>query len=311
MIETNPKAETVRFKKFKWVDIVAPDQAVFAELKKKYKFHELDLEDCASENQRSKIDEYDKYLFIILHFPHFDKRKNAVVIEEIDIFMGHDYLITMHDGVLYPLMDIFERCKSSLKSRKKTMSNGTGFLLYEIVDTMLNHVFFLLDQVSKNIKTIEMSVFGPDQEQKDMLRDILGLKKDIITFRRVMGPQRTVIAQLEHKNKKFLPENLDLYFDDLVDKVEKIWGNLESMKDLVISLQETNESIISHKTNDVIKVLTVFSATMLPLTVLTGFYGMNVALPMAEYSIVYFLIIGGMALISLTMVIFFKMKKWL
>ncbi len=222
IIETNPKAETVRFKKFKWVDIVAPDQAVFVELKRKYKFHELDLEDCASENQRSKIDEYDKYLFIILHFPHFDKRKNAVVIEEIDIFMGYDYLLTIHDGVLYPLMDIFERCKSSLKSRKKSMSNGTGFLLYEIVDTMLNHVFFLLDQVSKNIKTIEMSVFGPDREQKDMLRDILGLKKDIITFRRVMGPQRTVIAQLEHKNKRFLPENLDLYFDDLVDKVEKI-----------------------------------------------------------------------------------------
>ena len=126
-----------------------------------------------------------------------------------------------------------------------------------------------------------------------------------------MGPQRTVIAQLEHKNKRFLPENLDLYFDDLVDKVEKIWGNLESMKDLVISLQETNESIISHKTNDVIKVLTIFSATMLPLTVLTGFYGMNVDLPMGEHPVAYFLIIGGMAVISLTMLIFFKMKRWL
>jgi len=281
------------------------------ELKKKYKFHELDLEDCASENQRPKIDEYGKYLFIVLHFPHFDKRKKAMVTEEVDIFIGQDYLITIHDGVLKPLNGLFDKCGEGIKSKRELMGNGTGFLLYEIIDAMLNDAFGLLDYLSKNTRALEQSVFGTGTEQHDMLKDILILKKDIITMRRIVGPQRTVMAQLEHKNKKFLPENLDIYFDDLVDKVEKIWSSLESMKDLVISLQETNESIISHTTTNVMKVLTIFSVIMLPLTFLTGLYGMNVALPHSEDPRVFLGIVGAMVGVAVVMLSFFKLKRWL
>ncbi len=309
--ESKTKIERVKFKKTVWTDIVAPDQETLEALKKKHKFHELDLEDCASENQRPKIDEYGKYLFIVLHFPHFDKRRKAMVTEEVDIFIGQNYLITIHDGVLKPLNELFDKCGESLKQRRAYMANGTGFLLYEIIDAMLNDSFGLLDYLSKNTKTIERSVFGTGTEQHDMLKDILILKKDIITMRRIIGPQRTVMAQLEHKNKQFLPENLDIYFDDLVDKVEKIWSNLEGMKDLMISLQETNESIISHTTNNVIKVLTIFSVIMLPLTFLTGLYGMNVALPYAENPQVFIGITGAMAMVVLVMLLFFKLKRWL
>lgn len=311
MTETKTTTQLARFKKMSWTDIVTPDHSVLRDLKKRYKFHDLDVEDCLSENQRPKIDEYDKYIFVVLHFPHLDKRKKAMVIEEVDIFLGHDYLITVHDGVLKPLNDLFGGCQGSLKQRRKYMENGPGFLLYEIIDSMLDDSFALLDYLSQNIRTIEKSVFGTGTEQRDMLKDILILKKDIITMKRIVGPQRTVMAQLEHKNKKFLPENLDIYFDDLVDKVEKIWGNIESMKDLVVSLQETNESIISHTTNNVIKVLTIFSVIMLPLTFLTGLYGMNVVLPYAEKETVFFGITGAMGLVILTMLTFFKWKRWL
>ena len=310
-VPSKTKIERVKFKKTVWSDIVAPDPDTLDILKKKYKFHELDLEDCASENQRTKIDEYGKYLFIILHFPHFDKRRKIMVTEEVEIFIGQDYIITVHDGVLKPLNELFDRCNDTLKTRRKYMSNGTGFLLYEIIDAMLDDSFGLLDYLSHNTRTIEGSVFGTGTEQRDMLKDILILKKDIITMRRIIGPQRTVMAQLEHKNKKFLPENLDIYFDDLVDKVEKIWSSLEGMQDLVISLQETNESIISHTTNNVIKVLTIFSVIMLPLTFLTGLYGMNVTLPYATHSEVFFGIAGIMGLVAITMLLFFKFKRWL
>ena len=191
------------------------------------------------------------------------------------------------------------------------MSNGSGFLLYEIIDSMLDEGFRLVDYISNNTHVIEKSVFNVDATRKDMLKDILILKKDIITFRRVVSPQRTVIAQLEHKNKKFLPENLELYFDDLVDKVEKTWSNLESMKDLVMSIQETHESIISHTTNNVIKVLTIFSVIMLPLTVLTGFYGMNVSLPFEQHEAAYMIVIGGMIVIIGAMLGYFRWRKWL
>jgi magnesium transporter len=144
-----------------------------------------------------------------------------------------------------------------------------------------------------------------------MLKDILNIKKNIIVFRRVIAPQRSVIAQIEHKNKKFLPESLEIYFDDVVDKIEKIWNSLENLKELVASLQETNESIISHTTNNVIKILTIFSVVMLPLTFLTGLYGMNVALPMADRTETFFMLTALMVLVVATMLGFFKYKKWM
>ena len=126
-----------------------------------------------------------------------------------------------------------------------------------------------------------------------------------------MAPQRGVVAQIEHKNKKFLPHSLEVYFDDAVDKIEKIWSSLENMKELIESLQDTNESIISHTTNNVIKILTVFSVVMLPLTFLTGLYGMNVALPGAESGAIFMVLTGVMIGIVLTMLGFFKYKRWI
>lgn len=311
MVDTETKIEQIKFKKLVWIDIVNPDKKALAPLQKKHKFHELDVEDCLSENQRSKIDEYDKYLFLVLHFPHFDKKKKTLVTEEVDIFIGQNYLITMHRGVLKPLLGIFDKCRGSMRDKKKHLGQGSGFLLYEIIDAMLDDGFPMLDYLSKNITAIEKDVFGDEPEQHDMLKDILVLKKDIITFRRIIAPQRTVIAQLEHKNKKFLPEDLEVYFDDLVDKVEKIWSNLDSMKDLAVSLQETNESIISHTTNNIIKVLTIFSVVMLPLTFLTGLYGMNVVLPYGGESYAFAGMAGVMVMVVVVMMAFFKWKKWL
>jgi magnesium transporter len=124
-------------------------------------------------------------------------------------------------------------------------------------------------------------------------------------------PQRTILAQLEHKNKKFLPENLDVYFDDIVDKIERMWNSLENLQELVISLQETNESIISHNTNNIIKVLTLFSVIMLPLTFVTGFYGMNVdGLPFAANPLATEFVSGVLIGVILIMIIYFRYKKW-
>ena len=117
--------------------------------------------------------------------------------------------------------------------------------------------------------------------------------------------------KLFRKNKKFLPSTLEIYFDDIVDKVEKIWNNLENLKDLIESLQDTNESIISHTTNNVIKTLTVFSVVMLPLNLLAGLYGMNVDLPYSAHPAMFFYISGGMALLLLAMLVFFKVKRWI
>ncbi len=303
-------ARSVTLGKLTWIDVKNPDHKVLAALKEKFGFHELDIEDCLSENQRSKIDEYDDYLFIILHIPYYDKRKQQVVSEEVEIYNKNNHVVTVHWGALKPLVNLFEGCKKSMKTRRELMGNGSGFLLYEVIDQLYSEAFPMLDRIEKSVTALERDVFELSQ-QHDMLKDILNIKKNIIVFRRVIAPQRSVIAQIEHKNKKFLPESLEIYFDDVVDKIEKIWNSLENLKELVASLQETNESIISHTTNNVIKILTIFSVVMLPLTFLTGLYGMNVALPMADRTETFFMLTALMVLVVATMLGFFKYKKWM
>lgn len=300
---------TISLGKLTWMDVQNPEPKLLEKLKVQYGFHQLDIEDCLSDNQRSKIDDYKDYLFIILHIPFYDKRKQRVVSEEIDIFIKNDLLITVHWGSLKPLTDLYENLQKSASKRKHLMQHSSGFLLYEVVDHLYSSCFPMLDILERNMTILERDVFSLNQ-QHDMLKEILNMKKNIITFRRVVAPQRGVIAQIEHKNKKFLPETLEIYFDDAVDKIEKIWSSLENLKELIESLQETNESIISHTTNNVIKILTIFSVVMLPLTFITGLYGMNVDLPLAERNEVFALIVLLMLGVIASMLAFFKYKRW-
>ncbi len=308
-IYTMNKTTQVKHGKITWIDITNPTEKDTAKLEKKYKFHELDLEDCLSENQRSKIDEYDDYLFIVMHFPHYDKRRKRIVTEEIDCFIGQDYLITLHDGGLKTMDRLLAKCKKKDYS-KEYMDQGTGYFLYIMIRELFDDSFPLVDDMERSVTAIERDLFEEDTE-RDMVRDILWLKKDVINFRRIISPQRAVIAQLEHKNKKFLPGNLEVYFDDVVDKIEKIWSNLENLKELTETLQDTNEVLISHQTNKIIKILTVFSVVLLPLTLITGFFGMNVPLPYSQGSLASIWITIGMFVIVLVMMVFFKWRRWL
>lgn len=303
--------ETIRHKGLTWMNITNPTRAVLDKLKEKYKFHELDISDCLSERQRSKIDEYEQYLFIILHFPFYNRRTKRVETDEVKIFIGQDYVINVHRGLLKPLEDIYEEIKPPSK-RAPYMAKGSGYLLYKIISHLFDTCFPILDDIEDDISDVEKDLFASETKQKDRLKDILELRKDIITFTRTILPQRSVVAQLEHKNKKFLPHNLEVYFDDVVDKIEKIWNNLENMKALVISLQEINESVISHESNNVMKTLTIFSVIMLPLTFITGLYGMNVInLPQAENPASFGFILLGMGAIAFAMLVFFKIKNWI
>lgn len=304
--------ERIKFKDsdLVWINIINPDKKAIDHIRRKYKFHRLDLEDCLSEIQRPKIDEYENYLFLVLHFPEKARRRRQIDTSELNIFVGQNFVITLHNGNTV-IEKVFEKCKKKRSVREEYMSHGSGYLLYMIIDDLFEAGFPLYDDLEKQLSDLEKDVFTDDYS-KDRLKDILGLKKDIINFRRIIMPQRAIVAQLEHKNKKFLPEKLDIYFDDIVDKIEKMWNNLENLQELAVSLQETNESIISHNTNNVIKILTLFSVIMLPLTVITGFYGMNIArLPFAQNPIATEIIAGFLIGVAVLMLIYFRYKKWL
>ncbi len=228
--------------------------------------------------------------------------------EEVNIFIGKNFVITLHNGVLPPLDKIREECKTK-RGCRKYLERGSGYFLYQLTSRLFDYCFPILDRLFKNATAIEKDVFD-DEGTRDLLKDIMLLKKNIITFRRIIAPERPVISALEHKNKKLLPETLEVYFDDVVDKIEKQWSSLDSLKEVAETLQDANESLISHRSGETIKVLTIFSVIMLPLTLISGVFGMNVALPFQENPIAFLGIASTMTAIVVGMFVYFKWKNW-
>jgi len=293
-----------------WQNIIKPNQEILEKLRVKYGFHRLDLEDCLSKIQRPKIDEYPDYLFLVLHFPYYNKHSKNITFHEVYIFLGDGYLITLSDGN-NELQRIFAEVADNKNLRNEYFKDTSGYMLYNILDEMFTRCFPMIDNLNDTVDVIEGDVFKMES-QKDMLKDILFLKKDIINFRRIIFPQRELLKELEHKVKSFMPKSLEIYFDDTVDKVERIYNNLETLKEMAASLHETNDAILTHNTNNVIKILTIFSVIMLPLTFVTGLYGMNLAwLPIAHHPFSFLIISGGLVMIAVIMLAFFRYKKWM
>ena len=302
--------QSITHERLAWHNLTRPTPEELSELQEKYQFHELDIEDCLSEHERPKIDEYEDYLFLVLHIPFYDKSTRSIIKEEVHIFVGASYIVTLHDGRLKVLNDFWELLNGSEEQRAEYLGEDPGYFLYELISLLFESCFPLVDGLIRKLRELEGILFEAEREEK-VLRTILELKRSIIAMRRVLLPQRALIAALEHKSKKFINEDLDVYFDDVLDAIERQWALLETAKEVSSALQESFESWIQNKTNRIIRVLTVFSVTMLPLTVITGYYGMNVHLPYAQdvhaslgiAAVLFLILLGSMA--------YFAWRKWL
>ena len=293
-----------------WHDDPAPTEEVLAQLQQQYGFHDRDIADCLSEHERPKGEEYDTYLFLVFHIPYRTPNTNRIIKEEVNIFLGQDFFVTLHRGKIPILEKLWDDLEHSDDKKEHYLQHGTGFFLYELMRNFFEDVFPLVDSMHRELRRIEQILFETEEEV-DLLRDIMTMKRNIITMRSILLPQRTLIATLEHKNKKFVPEELALYFDDILDAIERQWSLLDTAKEMIDALQDTHESWLSHKTNAVIQVLTIFSVTMLPLTFMTGLYGMNVGLPFGNSPHAFFIVIGIMGGIFFTMLIYFARRHWL
>ena len=302
-------ARTITYGKVTWTDIENPNSEDIEHLRRNFNFHPLDLEDCLSKIERPKIDEYDDYLFIVMHFPIYDHDREISQPSEVDFFIGATYLVTIHDGRLKPLIQLFEDCHAYEQTRRRHMSAGASRLLHSVIDKLVDYCFPILAQVDHNIQTIEDEVFS--QNMRQIVQRISVVRRDIIALRRIIKPQLPIVANLEHVDRPFIREDLDVYFGDIHDHLQKAWEELEDQREVLEGLSDTSESVISYRINDVMKLLTIISVVMLPLSLISGIYGMNVLLP-GENSIWAFpIILGGMVVIALAMLGFFKMKNWL
>lgn len=295
-----------------WIDIVNPTDKDIKKLSERFGFHELDLEDCMSNIQRPKIDHYEDYLFLVTHLPRYFKGSKRLLTSEVDVFIGKNYLVTVHNGSQKLLIQLFEKCQKDKSFFREYSAKGSGYLLYEIMTTLYGNCFKMIDKIYERIETLDDKIFSKKEKPKDLIRDFSNLRREIINFRRVIKPQRDVLDELEKAKTTFLSEGVDVYFDDVGDMVEKIWDLLENQKEIVDSLVGTYESIVSNQTNDIIKILTIFSVIMLPLTLLSGIYGMNISnLPYAETEFAFQFVAGAMITVVVMMIAFFSKKRWL
>jgi magnesium transporter len=299
-----------------WVNVVAPDVEVATGLADRFGWHPLDVEDIVSKRQRPKVDSYedDGYLFAVLHFPVFDSAIQRLNAAELDFFVGPDYLVTLPNRELLPVTRLFGRCEDDAAFREQLFAKGSGRLLYEVLDDLFDYCFPILDKIGHKLDRVEDDMF--ELRAEDVVRDISNVKQEIISYRKVIKPERSALRVLERRIEAFLPEELDLYFDDIVDAAERIWDQLDNYKEVVEGLESTNESVISHRFNDVLRILTVFSIIFLPATLIASIWGMNVGLPgggdpSSAGHAVFWLIIAAMVAGIVGMIGFFRWKHWL
>jgi magnesium transporter len=292
-----------------WVHLTSPTAAEAEELAERFGWHALDLEDVLSKRQRPKVDEYTEYLFVVLHFPAYDKAIQRLNAAELDVFLGPDFLITLPIVELLPVTRLFRRCEEDAELRQRLFSKGSGYLLYHVLDDLFDYCFPILDKIGHKLDSIEDDMFEGAAE--DVVRDISNVKQEIISYRKVIKPERSTLRVLERRVDRFLPEELELYFDDINDAVERIWDQLDNYKEVVEALESTNESVISHRQNDVLRILTIFSVTMLPLSLLAGIFGMNVGFPGEGTHEAFWIVVGAMVATLLGMVAFFRYKRWI
>src|SRR6266480_4748779 len=254
-----PRVEEVSANGLTWVHLDSPTLEEAELLQQRFGWHPLDLEDVMSRRQRPKIDEYadEGYLFVVLHFPVYDKTVQRLNAAELDAFIGQDYLVTFPTVELLPVTRLFRRCEEDEELRDQLFSKGSGYLLYHVLDDLFDYCFPILDKIGHKLDSLEDALF--EERAEDVVRDISNVKQEIISYRKIIKPERSTLRLLERRVERFLPEELELYFDDIVDASERIWDLLDNYKEVVEALEHTKESVISHAQNRVPLVLTIVS----------------------------------------------------
>ena len=304
-------SKTITWGDFTWVDIVEPTEEAKKYLAEHYNFHPLDLEDCLSRRQLSKIDEYEQYLFVIFHLPVYDKRTRVTTTRQWSVFVGDKFLVTLHPARLTAPDELFRECESSEEARKEYLSHGSGYLLYVILDRVLDAYFPILNKIMSLMEDVEDNVFDEEVEEA---KEISILRRDILTQRHVMFPTRILLAELENKLKRFSKTDLSVYYGDLMDHMNKICETLDECKEIIEVFKDADYVLSGYRANNVIRILAVMLAVVLPFLVVSGVYGMRVILPGGVDKgspLTFFLLLAIILILIGAILYFFRRRRFI
>lgn len=295
-----------------WVNITDPTIHDVAWLRRNYSFfHPLNLEDVISHIERPKVDDEGDYLFVVMHFPLWDPITRLSRASEVDFFIGRNFIVTIHDGVLKPLNQLFASSDTRPEERQSLLGKSAGHAFYVIVDKLVDYVFPILYKVESNIRTLEERIFD-EASGAAIIRDIAIVRRDAIALRRIIRQQIPILEALERTKTPVIHEELEEFFGDLLDHIQRARDIIDEDAEIITGISDTADTLISHRLNNVIRILTVFSVIMLPLTFISSVFGMNVQFPFDEQHPDSFLVISTvMLLITVVMLVYFRRRKWL
>jgi len=255
---------------FHWIDLEAPTVKEASILEDPFRFHPLAIEDCLAEVQHPKVDDYESYLFLVVHGIRFDAPTDQFITRELDVFLGPDYLITHHDGPMRSISAAREQCGKNLQA---AMPKGADFLLHQILDQVFEHYFPNLDAIEDKIQLVQVEVF--ENPSRETLDRIFVLKRDVMQLRRICMPQREIIHRLSRGEFKVISAKAAIYFRDIYDNLYRIVDASFAYQDMMQGTLDAYLSAVNNRLNETMKRLTVLGAVFASMTVITGIYGMN------------------------------------
>lgn len=338
--------QTVTYNGLSFLNIHDPQELEIKFLKKTYGFNPLNLEDYINKTQIPKIEIYKDYTLVVLDFPSFEQhvpnvskevqregekkssrlpqvtlpqislpfgpptKVKRILTGQVGFFIGKDYLVVLHDERAPQIDQIFALCQKALRHRQDFMGEGPVFLFYRLVDVLVDATLTVVNDISSRIDYIDKQLEQP-QAPLFIVEEISAIRRNIVVFQTMVKPVLPIFADLEKGAYKELDSGLTPFWSNILDHLQKIWDRLEDNRELIEGISESNESLLSARTNEIIKVLTIFSAIILPLNLLASIYGMNIGLPFAKDMSAFFLVAIIMIIIAFAMFFIFKFRHWI
>jgi magnesium transporter len=301
--------EKLKIGTLKWYHILNPNNENLEFLKDNFHFHPLDIEDCRSDHkQRPKVDVYDDYYFIILHFPNFDKQNKFLQIKEVKIFWGEDFVITIGQSH-WVVSEMFNEGKEK-EAKGEDFEVGTSDqLLYYILERLMKSTQKIIKKIGDDLDSINSELFNVRADRT--IEMISFIRKNMIMLNTMFKPQLPLFGKFESGQVEGYAVNMEDYWGNILDYYKQMYDMTEDYGELIEGLSQTFDSLQANRTGEIIKILTLISSILLPLTFLTGLYGMNINLPLNDDPRAFWIVIGVMIVIVSTMYFLFKRKKWM
>jgi magnesium transporter len=286
-----------------WVDLDSIKEEELGWLERTFGFHPLAIEDCRTQNQRPKLEEYPGYLFLVLHAPRAGTTADEIVLDELHIFLSHRYLVTVHDGPLAVTGETWERCRQNGLRNK-----GVSHLFYVVCDRLVDNFFPLLDFMDEEIDRLEdVIVFSPSRQ---VLDNIFGMKQSLVHLRKIAAPEREVFNSLLYRRDPYLQAETFIYLRDVHDHLVRVYEMIDSYRDLMSNALDAYLSTVSNNLNEVMKRLTVIATIFMPLSFLVGFWGQNFQQLPFDRPQFFILSLVAIATVPAIMLLWFRLRGW-